>query len=166
MNQRSANFSKLDKVRKLLDKRQQLDEALSLCNELLHEQVSYEIYNERTYVFEGLGRREEALQDLQRMIELKPDASNAYFQRALWAIADGRFLDSLDDLVCVIERGEAYFLEDAYFYRAVALLNLDKRMEAMQDCLQLSADYSMHVRSPGRIRGILSRDDLIALASE
>jgi tetratricopeptide (TPR) repeat protein len=165
MSQPSAGKASLERVRKLVDSKQ-YDEALAMCDELMRAgPVDYEFYNERVYVFSGLGRRDDALKDLQSLMSLRPDAPNAYFQRALWALADGEFAAASADFERVVETGEPYFLEDACFYMAVTLLNSGEKGNALRYVQRLSPDYSHYARTPGKIRGMLSRQDLLALAS-
>jgi hypothetical protein len=47
---------------------------------------------------------------------------------------------------------------------AVALLNLGEKASALKHVQQLPSDYSLYARTPGKIRGVLSREDLLALA--
>jgi len=164
MNTQSSG-STLERVRKLVDSKQ-YDEALAMCDELERAgPVGYEFYNERVYVFSGLGRREDALKDLQSLMALRPEAPNAYFQRALWALADGEFAAASADFERVIQTGEPYFLEDACFYMAVTLLNLGDKRNALKHVQRLSPDYAHYARAPGKVRGMLSRHDLLAMAS-
>jgi tetratricopeptide (TPR) repeat protein len=156
---------KLELVEILVDQ-SNYEGALRLCNEVIAEDArSFEAHSERARINHQLGRPTEALLDLQVLIELRPESPTAYLRRSTLNMELGYDSLAIEDLTFVIASGEEYFLDTAYFYRAVAYLNLSKKELAMKDCQKLPHDFAFFVRTKNQMGRYLTRDDVFGLAS-
>jgi len=150
-----------------LRKEEKYEEALQVCNEMIAEDNEcYAAYSKRSHILHGLGKYSEALRDLGRLIELRPDGPTAYLQRAEWYLEQGDDKLAMDDLDFVIRTGEPYFIDTAYFYRAVACLNLGHKAEAIDACLKLPDDFKYQIETPRWGGRLLSRDDIYRMANQ
>ncbi|MBI4949812.1 MAG: tetratricopeptide repeat protein [Deltaproteobacteria bacterium] len=88
-------------------------------------------YTNRGIAFGQAGRVEEAIGDLSRAIEIKPNMAEAYYNRALGYSFQGRYTDAIKDLIEAIRQNPNYV--DAYHNRAVAYANLADYASAIGD---------------------------------
>ncbi|WP_222610890.1 hypothetical protein [Undibacterium sp. FT79W] len=146
---------------------EEYDLALQICNEIIAENEDcYAAYSERSCIFHALGRNSEAFDDVDKLIKLRPTSPTAYMRRARWHLEQGADDLALKNVNFVIELGTEYFIDSAYFYQAIALLNIGKKTEAIEACQMLPGDFRDYVNTYN-IRGkLLSRDDLYRLAQQ
>ena len=78
-----------------------------------------------------LGKYQDAIEDLDKAIELDPKLKNAYYGRGDVKYALGNFQDAIEDYNKTIELKPDYL--DAYNNRGVAKANLDNFQEAIED---------------------------------
>lgn len=160
MNQAEKILKDLAQYRKAGD----YDAALSGCNALIAEDCGCEsAYRLRSRVFHDLGRYSDAFSDLDTLLELRPGALNVYFERADWYLRLGKDQAAIEDATKLIESGEPYFIDAAYFFRSVALLNLGKLEEAMRDCNQLPDNAQAYVTTFSLGGKLLSKSELTTM---
>ena len=146
-----AQFTKEDKY----------EQSLQVCNELIDQDSNcYSAYSARADVLYHLGKYTEAFQDIDRLMYLRPDSPSAYVRRAEWNLAQGNDKLVIDDLSFVIKSKDQYYLNVAYFYSTVALLNLGKKAEALEACRKLPDGYEFYVETYHAGGRLLSRDAL------
>lgn len=99
-----------------------------------------EVFWKRSFVHEWMHNLDSAIADLNRCLELEPNDVSVYFSRGvLWIRAENPER-GIEDLSRVIESGCSYFLEAAYFCRAVAYLRQKKFDKALADSMNTSED--------------------------
>lgn len=117
-------------------------EALALCEVILEQYPdSYEVYEARSEVHYRMGEYENAMSDLEYVIKLMPNEVSPIFRRGRWKLNRGDYEGAIADLSRIIESGSAYFLDSAYYFRAVALLCCGEYSEALSDSAHVPDDF-------------------------
>ncbi|KQV55022.1 MULTISPECIES: hypothetical protein [unclassified Duganella] len=150
-----------------LSKEERFQEAIDICCDVIAQEADcYAAYSERSCNLHALGRFEEALRDLGKLIVLRPASPTAYFRRARWQIERGAYELALADLYQVIDFKVEYFNESAYFHLAVALLNVNRIDDALQACGMLSPGFKEFISTPSTPGKALWRDELMLLIQQ
>lgn len=150
-----------------LSKEDRFEEAIDICCDVIaQDDDCYAAYSERSCNLHALGRFEESLRDLEKLIELRPSSPTAYFRRARWQIERGEYEFALKDLYQVIDFQVEYFNESAYFHLVVALLNTNRIDDALQACGMLSPGFKEFISTPSTPGKALSRDELMLLVQQ
>jgi len=84
----------------------------------------------------SIKKDQQAIQDLNKSILIKPDYAEAYMYRGLLHYDKKRFLQAVDDMSNVIKIKES---ADAYYYRGAIYYNMKKNKSACSD-LQKAAE--------------------------
>ncbi len=161
MNSSEENVKEKLKAIAQLSQKNDYVQSMQICNELIaQENNCYAAYSARAEILYHLGRYQEASQDIDKLMELRPHSPSAYVRRAEWNLAQGNDKLVVDDLSFVIKSKDPYFLNVAYFYSAVALLNMGNKAGAMEACDQLPDGYEFYVETHQDGGRLLSRDAL------
>lgn len=151
---------KLEDVDSFLDA-EKLEEAIEVCNEIISmDDACYMAYSRRGDILFMMGRRLDAFCDLDKLMKLRPECPSAYYVSAKWNLEIGNDRAAIDDANFVIRSGEEYFMNMAYFFRAIALHNLGDQVAAEKDCLLLPDDFRTAITLCKAGWMVLSRDDL------
>jgi Flp pilus assembly protein TadD len=89
------------------------------------------IYNNRGNAYAGLGNYRQAIEDLNRAIEIKPTYADAYNNRGAVYIGLGNYRQAIEDLNRAIEIKPTY--ADAYTNRGAAYAGLGNHRQAIED---------------------------------
>lgn len=144
-----------------LIKNEDYESALNVCNELVEKyNFSHKIMSDRAFLNYSIGRIDEALDDLQTLIDIHPESPSAYVKRAAWNLELGNDIQAINDLTIVILMRDEFYLEVSYFYRAMAYLNLGMRDEAYNDYMNLSEDFYFWIKTPKEGTRFLSNEDI------
>lgn len=147
-------------------KPEEYGQIIQVCSEIIAEDSDcYEAFSARSHVYYRLGMYTEALCDVGRLIQLRPKSPVAYIRRAGWYLERGEYGHALADAKVVIESGDEYFANVAYFYRAMASLNLGSKADAMDACRNLPDDFKFYVKIYNAGGKVISRDDLCKLVN-
>lgn len=88
-----------------------------------------EAYEFRGWLLGNLGRPDEALADFDQAISLDPTYLKAYKNRGYTHFTVGNYEQAIDDYTTALELASTadgpYFLDDAYFFRALSAIKLD-----------------------------------------
>jgi tetratricopeptide (TPR) repeat protein len=138
----------LGKVRRLADA-QQLDEAIQLCSRLIDSEPNlYDAFKQRAHLFARIGKWTSAIEDITRAIELNSEEPAFYFSRARWHIQAKEFVEAIRDLGEVIDlekyHSDTYYLESAYFFRALCHRGIGRPDLVLKDCENVSEDFSTY----------------------
>jgi tetratricopeptide (TPR) repeat protein len=99
------------------------------------------------YAHARQGSTEEAISDMTRAIQLSPDEPGMLFERGRYQLKRGRYRQAVDDFgqaLILCERQENdYYRESLHFFRADALLKLDRRIEAQADLQHVRDDFAL-----------------------
>lgn len=133
-----------------LAERQQYEEAISLCCEVIsHDDSCYKAYNSRAKIYAQMRNWAKALNDIDTVIKLKPNEPAYYFSRARWLINTENFEDAISDLTKSIqlekELDDEYYLESAYFFRAFSYCQFGKDTQAIEDLKFVRNDFSVYL---------------------
>ncbi len=150
----------LDKI-EVLSQEKRYDQVILLCTELIKKNPDlYMAYSKRSYAFLSIEEYEKAFADIDTLVKLRPDSPGPYFKRGYSKLEIGYYKNAVDDLTFVINTGEYYFLDAAYFFRSLAYYKLGKKKEALNDCLQLQHDFSHGIQIPGEAWRVYTKDSL------
>ena len=108
---------------------QQVIELLS--NEILEDYKSAELYEERAKSYFYLGQINEAIQDLNKIIDLKPGDAFAYYNRGIAWSNIGKYEKAIDDYTKAIELKLDY--ADAYYNRGIEWVKKGEYEKAIND---------------------------------
>ncbi|HSB95440.1 MAG TPA: tetratricopeptide repeat protein [Spongiibacteraceae bacterium] len=153
------------RAQKLSEKRQYLD-AIVVYSALIENAAhSYQVFNKRAHAYAMSGDWKKAIEDIDAAITLNPNEPAFCFSRARWLLQGQQFLESISDLNRLIElekiHNDTYYLESAYFFRALAYRYLNSPIEVINDCANVSEDFSLYA-----LNGVQSRKDLVSWANE
>jgi tetratricopeptide (TPR) repeat protein len=156
---------KLADVAALL-KESKYQEAIDICSGIiLEESDCYAAFNARSQIFLDLGKHEDALRDITKLIELRPNSPCAFIERAALYLELGDDQLAIGDADFVIATGEDYFINVAHFYKAVASFNLGQKQNLMDLCSKLPLDFKFYVKTLRHGGRLLTRDDLVRFAT-
>jgi tetratricopeptide (TPR) repeat protein len=146
---------------KQLYKDEKYEEAIQICNDIIFENEDcFFAYSQRSYSFHALGRNQDAFDDIEKLIELRPTCPVAYMRRARFHLERGDDDLALADANFVIELEDEYFIDTAYFYQAVSLLNLGRSTEALAAYQMLPDDYRDYLKTYNVFGKLISKSDL------
>jgi len=141
-----------DKLNEELKKARELalnysdDVALAKYDRLLSENPGQpRILKERAWIYAGRKDYFRAIVDITAALAITPRDPGLYYVRGGWHFSIQNWQEAIDDQTRVIELEKeldhSYYLETAYFHRAVSLAQLDKFEEALSDCEHLDDDF-------------------------
>jgi len=135
--------------------------ALKLCEEVLHDHPFLaDALRTRARIFAYMGDLSPAIDDMSTVINQNTREPDDYFSRGRWYLDCGEPVKALDDFTKVIDLGAAsnfhYYDESAHFFRAAALLQLDRFAEALSDCKAVRDDFLVYTKS-----GQLSKSEIM-----
>lgn len=155
---------KLKKLPQLLQRKEYMA-GLRLCDEIIeHEPLVYSVYSDRSFILREVGELQRAFDDINTLVNLRPECPTGYLKRAEWHLEFGANELAIKDLTFVINTEERYFLHTAYFYRAIGYLQLHRKREAKDDCFKLPADFSFYVKTLQLGGVVISRTRMLELA--
>jgi tetratricopeptide (TPR) repeat protein len=141
-------------------------EAIDICSGIiLEESDCYAAFSARSRIFHDLGKHEDALRDIAKLIELRPNSPCAFIERAAWYLELGDDQLAVSDADFVIATGDEYFINTAHFYRAVASFNLGQKQNLMDSCDKLPLDFKSYVKTWRHGGRLLTRNDLVRFAT-
>ena len=120
--------------------------ALQACDTWLSGHPDcYKILAERASVQSSLGHVEQAIEDIGRVVALKPEEPCFRFERAHYLIDVQRYEEAIDDLTEVLRLCDVwdrdYYRGTARFVRGYANLRLGRPTEAIADCSPVKDDF-------------------------
>lgn len=132
--------------------KKEFSEALKICSEVIENYPKCtEAYRERAYVYSRMKDWEKALLDINKAITLDLDNPADYFTRGRWLLITDNPQDAVEDFSKVLmienEMNSAYFSETAYFFRALAYLDIGLYEKALNDCKEVRDDFALHFKS-------------------
>lgn len=145
-------FSKVDELdgqlRKIHLRRRRGDllSALQACDAWLSEHADcYQVLAERASVQSSLGNVDRAIEDISRVIALRPMEPCFHFERAHYLIDAQRHEQAVLDLTEVLRLCDVwnsdYYRTTARFVRGYAHLRLGRPSEAIKDCSDVKDDF-------------------------
>lgn len=111
------------------------DHALGLFNESLALYADTTVYFLRSKTFLGLQNNDSALIDINKAIELSPENTGYYYNRAMMHYNAGDFQAAFDDFSKVIKNNPAHV--SSFLYRALASEALSQQKSAIFDYNQV-----------------------------
>ena len=149
----------LKQISKLKEQRK-YDQALDIVNELLiYEPDFFRLFHEKAKIYSLQRKWCLAIELVGQAINLNPNEPMLYFSRARWLIQNQEFFEAHDDLsklIALEHRFEdSYYLESAYFFRALASSYLGDYKSVMQDCNHVRDDYSTYIIGKSHSKGSL-----------
>lgn len=113
--------------------------AVKLCSEAISENPDDPIgYRKRSHIYARMGKWENALQDLDRVISLQCEEPADYFSRGRLRLRVANFEQAIKDFTKAIDLSEAYrddyYIEMSRFFRAEALVRIGSYHDALTDC--------------------------------
>lgn len=129
----------LEQCKEYYYEKKDLDSALRI----LHEGINVFPFSENLYFCMStvLNKKKEfksAFKALNKAIELNSEFITAYFKRGMWNLDRKLFKESLQDFTYVINKKDLYYLEAAYFLRAICYMYLKKYQLSFLDYKMLS----------------------------
>lgn len=119
-------------------------EALQICNNIISEFPDYyEGYEKRSYIFHQMGDHENAFKDIEEVIRIVPGEPAPFFKRGRWKLNLGLYNEAIDNFTKVIDFGSDYFIDAAYFFRAIANFYIKKYEKALSDCDNVPDKYHL-----------------------
>jgi tetratricopeptide (TPR) repeat protein len=120
--------------------------ALRTCDIWLSEHPDcHKVLAERGAVQSSLGHVDSAIEDMSRVIALKPEEPHFRFERAHYLIDAQRYEEAIEDLTEILRLcdvwGRDYYRDTARFVRGYANLRLGRPTEAINDCSPLKDDF-------------------------
>jgi tetratricopeptide (TPR) repeat protein len=139
-------------------------EALRLCNEVLSEHPSMlDGLRAKARIYAYTGAFNEAIVEMNTVIEQNPKDPGDYFSRGRWLLDSGKWTEALSDMTKTLNLGLEldldYYTESAYFFRSVALLRLGRHSDALADCAHVRDDFLVHLWD-----GKISKSDILEQA--
>ena len=115
--------------------------ALEIIDEALkHYPDSYELFEKQGSSFYFMQEYDKAFSSIERVMTFLPDEIAPYFKRGRWKFELGRHVDAINDFTKVINSLDEYFLEAAYYYRAMSYLYRQQYDKALNDCSHVNDD--------------------------
>lgn len=152
--------------------RREYDIALRLCNKLLEEcPDSHRVLRERAFLYGSMHRTELAIDDLTRVIALRPNEPCYFADRADYLIDARRYREAVDDLtealrLCDVWRND-YYRATAHFVRAYAHLRLGHSSDALADCRHVRDNFSWWIEGALRSKsGIVTEAEVMQANGE
>ena len=97
------NQATLQHLADLFGKVGRLEESLACCSRLVTVSPTPDFYVLRGHAYERLGRRSDALTDLNTAIELERDNGSSWAERGTFFVKDGKFEEAIRDLTRALE---------------------------------------------------------------
>jgi tetratricopeptide (TPR) repeat protein len=141
-------------------------EAIDIYSCIIFEESDcYAAFSARSRIFHDLGMHADALRDIAKLIELRPNSPCAFIERAAWYLELGDDQLAIGDADFVIATGDEYFINTAHFYKAVASFNLGEKQNLMDSCGKLPLDFKSYIKTLRHGGRLLTRDDLVRFAT-
>ena len=136
----SFYLSRYDRAYKSKD----YEQALKILNTGLSTfPNSFELYAEKSTVYNRLKNREKAFQCLNKVLDILPNHIPTCFRLGRWEMEYGQYERAIEFLSIVIKSEEYYYLDAAFYFRAISFLNLKLYKKAMRDYFQLPDNYML-----------------------
>ena len=121
---------------------------MTLANQLVKENPSeMKVWSLRGYLCARTGEYSLAINDITQAITIKAMEPFLFHSRGRYRLISGDSQGALDDFSRGLElcahHADDYYLEDLHFWRAEALIRLDRMNDALVDLAQVSEDYRM-----------------------
>lgn len=147
-------------------RRREHDVALRLCNKLMEEYPdSHEPLRERAFVHSLMGQTQHAIDDLTRVIAIRPHEPCYFDLRAHQFIDLGRYEEAVSDLTEVLRLCDVwesdYYRSTAHLVRAHAFLRLGRPADALADCDHVKDDSGWWIEN-----GLRTKSAMVAEAKE
>ena len=144
-------------------------EALDVVNDVISERPEwFQGYHEKAKVYARQKLWGYAIELIGEAIRLNEREPMLYFSRARWLIQSRLFIEAIDDLSRLIELEEelndTYYLEAAFFFRALASSYLGRQKDVLVDCQKVQDGYSTYIlgkphSKDGLVSGAVNGDD-------
>lgn len=149
-----------------LTEKKKYSEALDIVNSVISENSEwFKGYHEKAKVYARQKLWNDAVETVDEAIRLNKNEPMLYFSRARWLIQSQLFYEAVHDLTRLIELenslNDTYYLESAYFFRALASSYLGNHQDVLIDCEKVRDDYSMYTLNKPH-----SKTDLVLLATK
>ncbi len=154
--------NKLEQVSRFTEKRQ-YSAALDSVNSIIDVNPEcYKAHYEKAKVFAHQMIWVEAIECVSVAIQLNENEPMLYFSRARWFVQSQRFHEAHDDLTQLIELenklNDTYYIESAYFFRALASSYLGNYEDVLNDCDNVRDDYSIYILNKPHCKSNLVSD--------
>jgi tetratricopeptide (TPR) repeat protein len=140
------------------------DEAIQICGKYIVAHPNQrEGYKQRSYIFGRMKLWEDAIRDVDILINMGHEEPDDYFSRGRWNLMAGHTSSSIEDFSKVIEieivLPRKYYTESAYFYRANAYMKMGFFQRAIDDCEKVRDGFKVHLMGK-----IVSKADILSEA--
>jgi tetratricopeptide (TPR) repeat protein len=137
-------------------KKDDYDKALAICNAVIQTHPSLpDGLRKRAEIYTRMGDLDRAIADLTEVIKKASDDPSDYFFRGWRYLDKGNAAKAVEDLTKALALGQKhdshYHDESVHFFRAAALLRLERYKEALADCEHVRDDFLIYIRSAGKI---------------
>jgi tetratricopeptide (TPR) repeat protein len=155
----------LDEAYSVATKKKDYDKAFAICNAVIQAHPSPpDGLRKRAAIYAYKGDLDLAIGDMTKAIEQGPSEPGDHFFRGWWHLDKGDAARAVKDLTKALELGEErnfhYHDQSAHFFRAVALLRLQRYDEALADCQHVDDDFLIHIKS-----GKITKTDIVREAT-
>jgi len=145
----------LEKAYTLATSQKNYDKALEMCNAVITANPELpDGLRKRAAIYAYMGDLQHAIADISEAIALEPSDASSYFFRGWWYLDNGQAEQAVMDLTTALKLGEEqnfhYHDQSARFFRASALLRLQRYEEALLDCQHVDDDFVIFTESAGK----------------
>ena len=135
---------------------QSYEEALLYSEKMLNAfGKRVEIVQNRAFIFSYLGRYEDAIKEINNLIELCPNVAVPYEQRAGFYMKIGDFKSALKDYNKAQQYDDGYLSNAIIYFRALCYMQLKEYDNAIADLDSLPDNYCY-------MPGLESKEDVLA----
>lgn len=140
------------------------DKAIEICNEYISTYPNHrEAYKQRSFILARMKLLEDAICDIDILINMGDEEPDDYFTRGRWNLMFGDISSSIADFTKVIEIEAAlttkYYTETAYFYRANGYIKSGLFQRAIEDCEKTRDGFKVYFMGK-----IVSKEDIVSEA--
>lgn len=147
-----------------LAKKGMYDEAIEICTEYIATHPDQrEGYKQRSYIFGRMKLWEDAIRDVDILMNMGHEEPDDYFSRGRWHLMAGNVSSAIEDFSKIIEiervLARKYYTESAYFYRAKACIEIGLFQRAIEDCEKIRDGFKVHLMGK-----LVSKADILSEA--
>ena len=138
-----------DKIERvlLLSQEGKTEEALILCENLIKGYpLNAQLWFLKSSVHSSRKDYNEALGNIRKAIEIAPEEAVYSYNKGIYNFEANFFLESIDDFDAALRKsnkGDDTLTQYIYFYRAEALIKLDRKKEALKDVVRIPDGFQI-----------------------
>ncbi len=143
------------------------EKGLKICNDfILNHPNERDGYKQRSFILARMERWNDAIEDINTIINIGPIEPDDYFSRGRWNLISGNIDDAIKDFTEVIriekDISDHYYTESSFFYRAEANYQAGYYSDAIKDCENVRDGFSVYLMGKQRSKEGILRDAKIA----